>query len=92
MPIYEYRCEVCDAEFERRQSFDDPPIAKCPEGHTDVRRIFSPAGIIFKGPGFYVTDNRESSPSRNGNGTAKEATESKTNESKTNAESTTTDA
>jgi len=59
MPIYEYECLVCGIRFERFQHFDDPPPETCPRGHHRVRRVFSPPGIIFKGPGFYVTDNRK---------------------------------
>ena len=92
MPIYEYRCEVCDTEFERRQRFDDPPVAECPEGHGDVKRLISSAGIIFKGPGFYVTDNRNS---RNGNGASKPKESEGTSETKsetTSESSTSTDS
>lgn len=87
MPIYEYRCEVCGSQFERRQGFDDPPASECPEGHSDVRRVFSPAGIIFKGSGFYVTDNRETPAGKNGNGTSKAATESSESKSETTSAS-----
>lgn len=60
MPIYEYECRVCGTRFERQQRFDDPPVAICPEGHEDVRRLFFPAGIVFKGSGWYITDSRNS--------------------------------
>jgi len=36
----------------------DEPIQVCPECAGRVRRVFHPVGIIFKGSGFYVTDNR----------------------------------
>jgi len=58
MPIYEYRCAVCGSRFERMTSFGDTTAATCPNGHTDTQRVFSPPGIVFKGSGFYVTDNR----------------------------------
>ncbi len=62
MPIYAYRCESCGLQFEQQQSFDDPPIRVCPEcGEGAVRKLYQPVGIVFKGPGFYVTDNRRSS-------------------------------
>ncbi|MDQ7030779.1 MAG: zinc ribbon domain-containing protein [Ardenticatenia bacterium] len=60
MPIYEYECRVCGTRFERHQHFDDPPVSECPEGHQDVRRLFFPAGIVFKGSGWYITDSRNS--------------------------------
>ncbi len=59
MPIYEYECTTCGVHFEQRQRFDDPPPTHCPRGHNGVRKVLSPPVIIFKGPGFYVTDNRK---------------------------------
>lgn len=58
MPIYAYECKECGVRFERRQSFSDDPISICPECEGQVHRLIQPAGIIFKGSGFYVTDNR----------------------------------
>ncbi|MER3399614.1 MAG: FmdB family transcriptional regulator [Thermoflexus sp.] len=60
MPIYEYECPVCGIRFERQQRFTDPPVETCPEGHPGVRRVLSPAGIIFKGDGWYITESRKS--------------------------------
>jgi putative FmdB family regulatory protein len=59
MPLYEYRCEECGVRFERRQSFSAEPVKVCPECGGNVHRLIGPAGIIFKGSGFYVTDNRK---------------------------------
>jgi len=59
MPIYQYRCLNCKLQFELKQSFHDKPIADCPVCHGIARRLFSPVPILFKGPGFYVTDSRE---------------------------------
>ncbi|HHS98596.1 MAG TPA: zinc ribbon domain-containing protein [Chloroflexi bacterium] len=64
MPLYAYECEVCGVRFERRQSFSDEPVRTCPECGGPVHRLVQPVGIIFKGPGFYVTDNRSSSRRR----------------------------
>ena len=63
MPIYEYKCTVCDLRFERRQPVDDDPIQSCPSCRGYTRRVLSPAGIIFKGSGFYATDNGRSGAS-----------------------------
>ncbi|MGQ9546954.1 MAG: FmdB family zinc ribbon protein [Dehalococcoidia bacterium] len=62
MPIYQYRCLNCNLQFELKQSFHDKPIADCPTCRGIARRLFSPVPIVFKGPGFYVTDSREESP------------------------------
>lgn len=61
MPLYEYKCTECGLRFERRQHFSEAPIKICPECGGDVIRLIQPAGIIFKGSGFYVTDNRAKS-------------------------------
>ncbi len=58
MPIYEYRCAVCGLKFERMSNIGDNTTATCPNGHSNTRRVFSAPGIVFKGSGFYVTDNR----------------------------------
>jgi len=61
MPLYEYRCEDCGVRFERRQHINDDPVQVCPECGGAVHRLIHPVGIIFKGSGFYVTDNRAKS-------------------------------
>jgi putative FmdB family regulatory protein len=63
MPIYEYECTACKTRFERSQRFSDPPVAECPECGGKVRRVLFPAGIVFKGSGWYVTDSRPSTTS-----------------------------
>ena len=61
MPTYEYECTKCRRHFERHQRITDAPIQTCPECGGQVRRVFYPVGVIFKGSGFYVTDNRRGS-------------------------------
>ncbi len=59
MPIYEYECEKCACRFELKRRFDeDGGSPCCPQCQGKVRRIFSPAVILFTGSGFYVTDSR----------------------------------
>lgn len=63
MPIYEYQCAACGAVTDIKHGFKESanePCAKC--GSTDLKRIFNPAGIVFKGSGFYVTDSRKGEP------------------------------
>ena len=60
MPIYEYECCVCDHHFEEKQSFDEEPVAVCPHCRGKSRRVLQSVPIIFKGSGFYVTDNPRS--------------------------------
>ena len=59
MPLYEYECTVCGVRFERRQHMEDDPVELCPECGGEVRRLIQPVGVVFKGKGFYVTDNRK---------------------------------
>ena len=63
MPRYDYECNSCADIFEVKQGFDDAPVAECPKCKSSARRIFTPVPIIFKGSGFYVTDNKKSSAS-----------------------------
>jgi putative FmdB family regulatory protein len=64
MPTYRYRCKECGHEFEVRQRMSDNPLTECPVCKGPVRRVVGSVGIVFKGSGFYVTDNR----STNGKG------------------------
>lgn len=60
MPLYEYQCVRCEALHEVRQHWGATGLAACPRCGGPVRRVYSPAAIIFKGPGFYSTDYRSS--------------------------------
>ena len=61
MPVYVYQCETCGVTFERRQRMLEEPLTACPECRGRVHRVIQPVGIVFKGSGFYVTDNRSPS-------------------------------
>jgi len=62
MPIYIYRCENCGVQFERHQSFTDEPLKRCPEcSKNSLRKVLTPAGIVFKGSGWYATDHKSAS-------------------------------
>ncbi len=66
MPTYDYKCENCNETFEIFQSIKDSPAKLCPScGHETLKKMVSlPAGLIFKGTGFYLTDyKKKSSPS-----------------------------
>jgi putative FmdB family regulatory protein len=85
MPIYEYECLTCGETFEKRQSFSDDPVADCPNGHADTRRLLSAPAIVFKGSGFYINDSKSSkngitSPGKNSksDGDSETKSESKT--------------
>src|SRR4051794_10852307 len=63
MPTYEYRCKNCGEHIEIVQSFKDDPLTVCPNCEGELRKVFSPIGISFKGSGFYKTDSRPVSAS-----------------------------
>ena len=58
MPTYEYACRACDEHLEVVQSFRDDPLKECPNCKGELRKVFAPIGIAFKGSGFYKTDSR----------------------------------
>jgi putative FmdB family regulatory protein len=62
MPIYQYHCAKCNLKFELKQGFSDESIVACPKCQSEVQRCFSPVPVIFKGSGFYITDNRKTAP------------------------------
>ena len=62
MPTYDYECQSCGHVFEYFQSMSDDPLKECPKCGKEVKRLIGGGmGIIFKGSGFYVTDNRSGS-------------------------------
>lgn len=87
MPIYEYACESCGHHFDVKQRFSDDPITICPDCGQMVHRVLHPAGIIFKGSGFYINDSKKTGSSAVPNG----KTES-TGKSDSSSESTSTTA
>jgi putative FmdB family regulatory protein len=76
MPTYEYECTKCGHTFEAVQSIKDKPLSRCPECKSAVRRvIFGGLGVIFKGSGYYSTDNKKGSVLSGGNGHKDKSTE-----------------
>jgi putative FmdB family regulatory protein len=63
VPTYQYVCNSCETPLEIVQAFSDDPLTECPECGGELRKIFSAAGVVFKGSGFYRTDSRGSSSS-----------------------------
>jgi putative FmdB family regulatory protein len=67
MPVYTYRCTSCGVQFERHQSFTDAPLKICPECRKKtLRKVITPSKVIFKGSGFYATDNKSPSGETSG--------------------------
>jgi len=84
LPIYDYECSSCHSRFERRQRFDEEPVAVCPDCNGRARRVIHSVPVFFKGSGFYSTDNGR--VLRNNYGSKTEGTES-AQESKAEAKS-----
>ncbi|MCS7071296.1 MAG: zinc ribbon domain-containing protein [Anaerolinea sp.] len=74
MPVYTYRRED-GTTFDVRQSFSDAPLTHDPQTGQPVVRVVQPAGIIFKGSGFYVNDSKNASKAAV-NSTAKKSEDS----------------
>ena len=73
MPTYKYRCAKCGEEFELWQSIHDDALTRHPGCGGTVTKVFSPAGIVLKGSGFYRTDSRAAAAK--GSGDSKEPKE-----------------
>jgi putative FmdB family regulatory protein len=63
VPTYEYACRGCGQHLEVVQSFKDDALTECPSCQGELRKVFSAAGIIFKGSGWHVKDYASSSKS-----------------------------
>jgi putative FmdB family regulatory protein len=85
MPTYEYACRSCGEHLEAVQSFSDPPLTKCPRCGGELRKVFGNIGIVFKGSGFYKTDNRTSG--RNGSSSKEHAGHGAKSEASSNGSS-----
>ncbi len=81
MPTYEYRCTKCGQHVEAVQSFTDDPLTECAVCGGELRKVFAPVGIVFKGSGFYKTDSRSTSSSTRAKESRKESTKESTSSS-----------
>ena len=63
MPTYEYKCQACGHRFDVLQKITAEPLTRCPECRKPrlKRLIGAGLGVIFKGSGFYSTDNKRGS-------------------------------
>lgn len=60
MPQYSFQCRRCKIYFKQSLPFDaDLSQVTCPNGHLQIERVYSPPPIIFKGKGYYITDNHK---------------------------------
>lgn len=89
MPLYTYKCNDCNHEFEARQRMSDTPLTDCPVCEGEVRRVVNSVGVVFKGSGFYVTDNR-GGKGKNSTATAKRDDGTEASSTASSSDSTTT--
>jgi len=61
VPLYDYQCRKCNEVTEVRHGFKESFEGTCPACGGEMARVFNPAGIVFKGSGFYITDSRKGS-------------------------------
>ncbi|GAA3673313.1 hypothetical protein GCM10022224_041940 [Nonomuraea antimicrobica] len=97
MPTYQYACNDCGEQLEVVQKFTDDALTVCPNCQGNLRKVFSAVGIVFKGSGFYRTDNRSSSSATSSSASSGESksgesksTESKSSEGKSSESKSTT--
>jgi putative FmdB family regulatory protein len=63
MPTYEYRCRNCGHTFDVIQAMSEETLTVCPVCGGELRKVFAPPAISFKGSGFYATDHGKKSKS-----------------------------
>ncbi len=61
MPRYHYECTKCGHAYDLIEGWDAKSQRRCPECRSKAIRIPKAPVIIFKGKGFYSSDNRSSS-------------------------------
>jgi putative FmdB family regulatory protein len=60
MPIYAYRCMDCGEQFEQYAAYIDKKDKFCPICGSDYcQKLYLTPAIIYKGEGFYTTDNKK---------------------------------
>lgn len=86
LPVYVYRCEQCGSEMEKRQAFTDAPLTECGRCGGRLRKVLTPAVVIYKGSGFYSTAYNGKSGGNGRNGSSEKQNGSEKDESKSSAE------
>lgn len=92
MPTYEYRCTKCGEHIEVYQSFSEEPLKKHAGCGGKLNKVLGSVGIVFKGSGFYRTDNRGSSRSGSRDKEKAESSNGSSDSSKSDSTSSTSDA
>ena len=67
MPTYSYVCISCSQGQEVHQKFSDGPVLRwftCAQCGGEMQKQIYVPSIIYRGNGFYVTDNRVTKESK----------------------------
>ena len=95
MPTYEYACRACGEHLEVVQSFSDDPLTVCEGCGGELRKVFSAAGLIFKGSGWHIKDyssgTRPSAPAKDSTGDSTAAKDAPASSSTTSSTTSSTD-
>jgi putative FmdB family regulatory protein len=91
VPTYSYACTECGNRFDAVQAFSDDALTTCPKCSGRLRKLFGSVGVVFKGSGFYRTDNRESGKGSS-NGSAKSSDSSGSSEKASSSSSSSSDS
>ena len=69
MPTYNYKCNNCESVSSAFKRISESPLKVCNECEGELKRVISGGtALIFKGEGFYLTDNKtKNSDSKNEN-------------------------
>ena len=61
MTLRDYRCQQCNHEFEvEAERGEGAWEVECPKcGSTDTTRLWRVPAVIYRGSGFYQTDNKK---------------------------------
>lgn len=84
MPVYAYKCRDCGTPLEAHQEFSDAALTECPTCGGVLRKQYGTIGVTFNGSGFYRTDSRAGSESKDG---ATSGAESKSDSGKSDSTS-----
>lgn len=59
MPIYDYKCPLCQAQHSETHGMNESPKqTKCDNCKVDLIKVFGLAAVTFNGDGFYTNDKK----------------------------------
>lgn len=91
MPTYVYKFVETGETIEVQQAFTDDALTEAvhpTSGRTmQVKKVFTPVGVTFKGGGFYKTDSRGSSKTNSAGSSTSTSTSSSSDSSSTSSDS-----